>query len=386
MAAESGSNVSLTYIPEVTRGTTPVTPQMIVLRANSRNINPVKNLLTSNELRADRLAGRARHGFRSAVGSIGFELTTGDQDTWLEACLGGTWADITGTATATITTTQSTRTYTRAAGSFLTDGFLPGDYILVAGMVNAASNGRKTIATVSALVLTTVEAIGANETSVAAVSFDHLGKRLKVGTTLRTFTIERRFLGVTQFQTFTGVAVNNMSLNIQPENVVTGSYDLIGMNFGAMSATSLNATPTAASAVAPYDGFIGALHENNLVLGLITGMTLQVNNGRSLQPVLFTSGSPDVFDGTAEVTGSVTVLFQDDVMYNKFVNETVSSVNLRMDDLLGVEFMRVQVPSLIYTSGDMDPPQNGPFPITMAFRANPDSVSGTSLILQRSNV
>ncbi len=385
MAAESGSNVSLTYIPEVTRGTTPGAPQMISLRAQSRNINPSKNLLTSGELRADRLSGVARHGFRSVVGTVGFELTPSDQDTWIEACLGGTWAAVTGTATATITTTQSTRTYSRAAGSFVTDGFLPGDYVIIAGLVNSASNGRKTIATVAATTITTVEAIGANETSVAAVSVLYIGKRLLVGTTLRTFTIERRFLGVTQFQTYTGVAVNNMSLNIQPENVVSGSYDLIGMNFGAFSGTSLDATPTAASTTSPYDGFIGALHENNLVVGLVTGVTLQVNNGRALQPVLFTTGSPDVFDGTAEVTGTATVLFQDAVMVNKFINETTSSLNLRMDDLAGSAFMRMSVPSLIYTGGDMDPPQNGPVTLNMPFRANPDSVTGTNLIFQRSN-
>jgi hypothetical protein len=332
-----------------------------------------------------RTAGRSACCFRSTVGSIPFELSPVDQDTWLEAALGGTWATVTGTATATITTNQAGRTYTRATGSFITDGFLPGDYVSWTGLVQSASNGRHTIASVTATIMTVVESIGANETSVAGCACSHPGRRLLVGTTLRTFTVERRWSDITQFQPFTGVAVNNVSLSITPENIVSGSYDLIGMNFGALSGTSLDATPTAASTVAPYDGFVGALHEGNAVLGLITSFTLQVNNGRALQPVLFTSGSPDVYNGIAEVTGSVSVLFQDATMLNKFINETQSSLNLRMDDLAGVEFMRVYIPSLIYTGGESDPPQNGPAVLNMPFQANPDATTGTNLLLQRSN-
>jgi hypothetical protein len=384
MAVESGSNVSLSYVAESTHGTTPGGPTMKLLRSTSRDINPSKGSLVSAEYRADRQAGRARHGFRSTAGSVGFELSLVDQDDMIEAALGGTWSAVTGTATATVTTSQSGKTYTRATGSFVTDGFLPGDTIVVAGLVNSASNGRKTIAIVSALVITVIEAIGADETSVGSVSVTHTGKRLKVGTTLKTFTFERRFPTITQYQPFTGTAVNQMSLSITPENMVTGSYDLIGMNFGALAGSSLG-SPTAVSSNEPFNGFVGAMYENNLAVGLITSLTMQLNNSRSVSAVLFSTGSPDVFEGLAEVTGTARVMFQDAVMLNKFINETDSSMNVRMDGLNGTDFMRIYVPSLLYTGGTINPPTSGPVEIEMPWRANPDTVTGTNLLFQRSN-
>lgn len=385
MAVESGSNVSISYVAETTHGTTPGTPTMKPLRLISRNINPTKGSLISAELRQDRQGGQARHGFRSVAGSFGFELGLVDQDDWIEAALGGTWATVTGMATGTVTTVQAGKTYTRAAGSYLTDGLLPGDTIDWTGFVQADSNGRKTIAAVTATVMTVIEAIGTGETAVAGTSALFPGKRLKVGTTLKTFTVERRFSTITQFQGFRGVAVNQMSLSITPENIVTGTYDVIGMNFDALTGTTLG-TPAAAGSGAPFNGFLGALYEAGVVMGLITAITIQINNSRTVSPVLFAFGSPDVYDGPAEVTGSVTVQFQDAVMLNKFINETTSSLNLRMDDLTSTGFMRVYIPSLLYTGGPIDPPASGPVLINMPWRANPDVASGTNLMFQRSNI
>lgn len=46
------------------------------------------------------------------------------------------------------------KTFTRLTGSFITDGFIPGQIVTVSGFTNGGNNGAKTIATVSALVLT----------------------------------------------------------------------------------------------------------------------------------------------------------------------------------------------------------------------------------------
>lgn len=384
MAIESGSNVTIAYVAEVTRGTTPGSPSMKTLRVTERNINPQVNELTSEEYRSDRLAGQSRHGFRSVSGSLGFPLSVVDQDDWLEAALGGTWAAVTGTASATITTNQAGKTYTRATGSFLTDGFLPGDTVDWTGLVQSASNGRKTIASVTATVMTVIEAIGSNETSVAGCACAHPGKRLKIGTTLRTFTVERRFPGVTQFQPFTGVAVNQMSLSVTPENIITGSYSLVGMNFGAMSGTSLG-SPSAVSSRPALDGFVGVLYEANAALGLITAFDFTLDNSRTTAPILFSTGSPDIFEGLAKVTGRASVMFQDAVMYNKFVNETSSSLNIRMDEVGGTDFLRVGIPNLTYRTGDMNPPTTGPVILDMQWTANPDATTGTNVIIQRSN-
>lgn len=72
-----------------------------------------------------------------------------------------------GDVTATITTTQSTRTYTAASGL---DVFTANQTILIAGMANADSNGYKTVESANATTLVVKEAIGADEAAVAGVT------------------------------------------------------------------------------------------------------------------------------------------------------------------------------------------------------------------------
>lgn len=72
--------------------------------------------------------------------------------------------------TQTVTTASVGKTYTRSAGSFITDGFQIGGTAVWAGFVNAASNGAKTITALSATVMTVSEAIGADEAAVAGTS------------------------------------------------------------------------------------------------------------------------------------------------------------------------------------------------------------------------
>lgn len=92
MAIEVGTNVRLTYVREVTRGTTPATPSMKVLRSISRNINLEKNMLQSQEVHTHGQVQDLRHGFNHVEGSIGVEWGLNTQDDMLESLFGATWA------------------------------------------------------------------------------------------------------------------------------------------------------------------------------------------------------------------------------------------------------------------------------------------------------
>ncbi len=63
------------------------------------------------------------------------------------------------------------KTYTRGAGSFVTDGWAVGHQALVTGFVDTVSNGVKTVTAVSATVLTVSETIGADETLASSLAF-----------------------------------------------------------------------------------------------------------------------------------------------------------------------------------------------------------------------
>jgi hypothetical protein len=378
----SGIRCDWSYVPEVTHGTTPGSPAMKKLRTIGRNINLTKNILTSSEVRQDRAKKDVRHGFNSIAGGPSFELSAGAYDDWLAALLGSSFAAVNITGAPNLSATNPS-TFTRAAGSFVTDGIRVGDRIVTSGFTNAANNGKFTVVAATATTLTVAETTLATEAASAGRTLQLAGMRCDNGTTLTTFTVERRFLDVAQYQVFRGVNPNTLNLTISPESIVGGQFGIVGMSGGAMSGTSLG-TPSAAPTNAPLAAFEGSLYEGGVLLGLVTGAEINVDNGRGLQPVVGSKFSPDVFDGEIMVTGRLTVLFQDATMHNKFVNETGSSLSIRLDDINGTDFVNISMPSIKYTGSNIDPPSKGPVPLEMPFQALVDNTSGVCLSIQKS--
>jgi hypothetical protein len=93
MAQAQGSRHSISYVPEVTFGVTPVTPAMIELRHTpGTTLDVEKGTVQSAEIRSDRQIVDFRHLERRAPGNINLEWSYSSYDDFLEAALGGTWA------------------------------------------------------------------------------------------------------------------------------------------------------------------------------------------------------------------------------------------------------------------------------------------------------
>jgi len=91
-------------------------------------------------------------------------------------------------ASQTITAASGGKTYTRGAGSYLTDGFVVGDHVVVSG---SAANNNDDVIKISALtatVLTTAQAVAA-DSGGGDESFTHAGEKvLASGFGLSTIT------------------------------------------------------------------------------------------------------------------------------------------------------------------------------------------------------
>lgn len=301
-----GTRVRMVYVPEVTRGVTPGTPSMKVLRTITRNLNPKKATLGSQETHAHGQIQDLRHGFESVDGSFNTEWSYGSQDDMLEGIFGSAWA---------------------------TD-------------------------------------------------------RLNIGTTMKTYTFERQFLDLSLYEPSRGVAMNTAEFRLQPEAIVGITFTPIGMIPGTAVGTPLDAAPDAAPTSQPFDSFTGAIYEGGItggdVIGLVTGLTFTINRNRTLGPVIGTKTSPDVFEGTAVITGSMTAYFQTHTLYNKFIAESESVIGFDLKDLDNPETGYTGVmPRIKYTGNDKDPAREGPVTQTMPFQALYDQTEQTSLYLLR---
>lgn len=92
MTIASGSNVELSYVAEVTAGTTPATPAFQKLPISTESLTMTRDTLESEALRADRQIADVINGNKQVSGDVTGEVRYGAFDDLLEAALGGSWA------------------------------------------------------------------------------------------------------------------------------------------------------------------------------------------------------------------------------------------------------------------------------------------------------
>lgn len=91
MSFAQGSRSSLSYITEVTYGTTP-SGNFTNLPFNTSSLNLTKDRVEGNEIQSDRMPRVDRHGNRQAAGDITVDLRKGDFDDLIESAMFNTFA------------------------------------------------------------------------------------------------------------------------------------------------------------------------------------------------------------------------------------------------------------------------------------------------------
>ena len=180
MPIATGINKSVRYKKETTFGTLAGTTGGNVLRRVTAAFNLEKETYQSNEIRTDYQVQDMRHGVRTATGSLSAELSPGSYADFIAAAVAKNFAAGVSAASVsyTIAASGSYWTVTRAAGSYLTDGFKVGDVIrITAAGGNAANTGKNlliltltaTVATVMVLNGTAMVAEGPIASATIAV-------------------------------------------------------------------------------------------------------------------------------------------------------------------------------------------------------------------------
>lgn len=384
MAYASGNLKRLVYVAESTWGVTPSGPALDgnIIRHIGESLQHQRDSFRTQEIRVDRQISDVRLGQRRAGGDINCEMIVAAHDDLIEAALGGTWAAV--TTGSTTLDAGSSSTFTRASGSFVTDGFKIGDEILASGFTNGQNNGRFKLTNVAALTLTvegtplTTETGGGDET-ISGYTV------VQAGVAMPSFTIERQLTDITRFQAYKGMVVNTMGVELRPNAMNLINFGFVGDQGVDAGATATTGTYNTLSTHSPLASFQGVIQEGGSAIAIVTALTMNLDNGRQSVGVVGAVGSPAIFEGESDITGSVTLMMEDSTLLAKFIAETETSIDVRLDDVNGVDLMHIRLPRVKYTAGNVAPPREGPVLLTLPFQALYDSVSGTNIRIQRSN-
>lgn len=306
MPFSQGSRAGLSYVPEVTFGTTPLTPALVQLPYTTHTLNLTKERVTGNDIQPDRMVRVDRHGNRSVAGDIVADLRKADYDPFLESAFFGTFA-----------------------------------------------------------------------TNV-----------LKVGTTPKFFSIEDAATDITQFRLFTGMAVSSLAVSIRPNQMVTGTFSMVGKDM-TISGTSVDAVKTASSVNQPFDSYSGALSIGTAggaltAAAIVTGIDFTINNALAPTFVVGSASTPQLEYGMATVEGTITAYFEDASLINRFINETATGLQVVIDDPTGLSDYTWLFPRVKINGADVPVDNPASRIITMPFVALYDTTENTNLKLTRS--
>lgn len=216
---------------------------------------------------------------------------------------------------------------------------------------------------------------------------------ISIGTTQSSLRIARNFSDMGQYHELYGLVVNNWSVSVQPNSIITSTFGFMGKGLdtytasggyenGSYSAGDNTANRKLTSGTdkathSPFDSFSGSLYIGTAEadptssaneVAAVTGIDFSLEN--ALQP-LQTVGNKQavgVSAGRANVTGTATVYFIDSTMINRFLRELETAMLFTLTDNSSQSY-EFYFPRIKFNASDVSIDGEGPVTLSMPFQA-----------------
>jgi len=381
----AGLYKQLAYKIEAAFGAAPGQSAGQLLRRVESTIDLNKDTYKSNEKRPDFQIADYRHGVRRVAGKLSGELSCATYKDFFAAALKRDFAAGAAATGASITIAGTgPYTVTRAAGSYLTDGFKAGDVVrLTAGSFNAANlNKNLLIVALTATVATVVTLNGSAlvaEGPIASAGVSVTGKKTYLptsGHTDKSFAFEHWYVDQVQSELFLGCKVDKLSLALPPTGLATISMDMMGQDMadtaakrGGIATTAQYFTsPTAITSTGALAAVNGVCRISGQPVASLTGLTIDIDPSFNGDPVVGSNTVPFLFPGQVPITGQLTAYFDSTALRDAFINETeidligaFTADNTAASDFIAIVLPRIKVGGAAKNDSDGGLVQTLPF-------------------------
>lgn len=352
----------LYYAEEVTWGTIPAIA-LTRMRFTGESMGFAKTSTTSNEVRDDRQISDLVQNGAESVGGVNIELSYGSYDPFLVALFQAVdWVttNVSGTdisASDVDNSLNSTTTDFTAAG-----GVVPGQWFLIGGFTGGAV-ANNTYA--QAVTVTATKIVTTGITLITATAGDTVtltGDTITNGVTEHSFVMEKAFADITKFISFTGMMANTARIDVTARSIVTGSIGFVGKTSAIASATVGTGAANAATTTRVMNSInhITSIREGgDLFPGVgntdyVKSLSLDINNNLVGKDGVGYLENVDIRSGEADFKGSLSAYFESETIYNKYVQDSESSLSFMMlDPDNAANRYIVTLPRIKYGKGDV---------------------------------
>ncbi|WP_274584093.1 phage tail tube protein [Neisseria leonii] len=387
----SSSYAQLAYIPETVSGVTPDTGKGINLRMTGESLEQTISKETSKEINSSRQTAGMFLTDAQVAGGINFELSSGEYDVLLEACLMDTWSTfgtdgVLDAGSATFSSTGKTVTLTNAA-----EGLAAGMWFSVQGDDLAPENRGPWLVREIDGGKTTITVAGDVKDQTVTSAKVRAG-RLTNGVTERSFSVEKYFSDAGEYFVYRGMQVSKVSLAFESKAAVTGSFDFIGRTSengktkflgDKTDYTESKSGPIIDAVLGMKDVLVDGVDMRETMTAGVQKISVDFDNNMKGADAIGVLGNVDVLAGTISVGGSITMYFQSGAIYNDVIRQRRFNLSWAVFDGNGNGYA-FTLPSVELDSPKVNASQKDePLTVEMNFTALMDPVAKKTIFIDR---
>lgn len=375
------NRVKLTAFEESVWAVNPADPNLQALRFTSHTFGHRKDTRESATIRSDAQREFVAEVAARADGDLNAEFAFGpkEHDLFLRGALRSAFVEAdTGDTTLTIDKAGAPAGQAfvdRAAGSFVTDGFLANRWARLDGFTNAVNNRAARLITVAATRLTVADPADEMVADTPGSGDEQVFMRtIRNATTLRSYVIEGTHLDlVSTIYQLRGMRVGGMRVNGSSQEIVGLTWSFNGKQADATGATILGAgseQSTDATRAINSSGDVGAIEYNGAALTTgVRSVEFGIGNNARNIPELMNKFPRGIGYGFLDVTGTLEAYFESLTLWQDFINHTERSLLLRFTDFDGND-MIYTFPRILTVDGSPEVGGgNDDVVVSLAFRA-----------------
>lgn len=378
-----GANTAQYYVLETTPGVTPTNPAWSILR-NTGGIPAVtRDALVSNELDGSRETSSIRTGNKQVTGEFAIEFGPRSQDELLAGAMTSSWVSGSTSTGLSVTVDAAAKTYTRAAGSFVTDGVEVGDLVQFPDLTG--NNSKPFIATaVSALVVTGAAIQYALTAKSEVTTGLVVADKLETGNLCKSYSVLTWFKGKCgapdSYLLTKGVEFTGFTIEQAVNAMVTGSFPFIGLSQEVLSSYPAGSTFPSEAKRDPFSSVDVSAYNGSAPLELIDTFTITNDNGASAQFALGNASVAFVERSKAANTFSLAGKLYDMTLMNLFLNETQIELTSVLENQGGAMSFTLKRAELTAATPEIGGPES--ITLTLEGQATGNAIQ-SSIVIQR---
>jgi hypothetical protein len=357
MSFANSSSLQLSYIQESTFGVTPQAGNPAQLRVVSEGFDYKISKEVSKEINDTRTVSSAAIIGAAAPGSFSAEMSYREYDPFLAAVLQSSFvahgADGVSTTTSVVTFATGTLTASVAtSGANSWANLQCGQWFRVTA-TGDANDGKILRVHPSTVPTTTVITLDTNTPATASASVAGCKiatSRLTHGSTQPSFTVERASTDIAQFFSFKGQTVSKLTLGLATSGITACGFEFVGKDAARGVTTMMPGTPVASQNFDVHSHVSGSVSQlwegGSPVAGtFVKKIDMSFDNALRSRDALGVLGAASIGSGTINLTGSMSVYFSDGALFDKYKNNTKSSLVFSTLDAAGNGYI-ITIPAI----------------------------------------